>query len=88
MCFEPMGDRIIRRVGSFQNPAGDSCVVGDKIYSFSEENEKLCIEVFDIISGTFEISWTGTVTDSKISFKKLCGCFPLLLYEICSANHL
>ncbi|KAE8746421.1 hypothetical protein FOCC_FOCC006916 [Frankliniella occidentalis] len=81
MCYDPIREKSMRQIGSFQNPAGDACLVGSKIYSFSENNDVPCIEMYDIEANSFKVLWTGGAKDKNISFKKLGGCFPLILYE-------
>lgn len=81
MRFDPIGGKCITKVGGFQNPAGNACIVGEKIYSFTECDDSPCVEVYDILKNSFKVLWQGSSNDGKISFKKLGGCFPLVLYE-------
>lgn len=81
MCFDPLVEKSIKCVGSFQNNAGDACLVGNMIYSFSEEDDRPYVEVYDIVEQTFKVIWTGNASDDKISFKKSGGCFSLVLYR-------
>lgn len=82
MRFDPDGEKNVKLVGRFQYPAGNVCLVGDKIYSFPEHNDCPCVEVYNIKKKTFEVLYTGSPSNGRISFKKPArNCFSLVLYE-------